>query len=119
MCPRAEPQRRRKQLCFRASGGRDDPRRFGMTRLVRRLAALLACALFLTAAMSTLSQSSALAQTPSMKARARELYTKGQQLFRQGDYAEAQRTFEEAYVAVPNPIVLLSVAECQVRSEQY
>jgi hypothetical protein len=53
------------------------------------------------------------------KARARELYALGQQMFRQGDYGGAQRSFEQAYQAVPNPIVLLSIAECQVRTENY
>jgi hypothetical protein len=55
----------------------------------------------------------------SGKARARELYAQGQQLFRQGDFVAAQRAFEDAYRAVPNPVVLLSVAECQVRTENY
>jgi tetratricopeptide (TPR) repeat protein len=55
----------------------------------------------------------------SNKARARELYTQGQQLFRQGDFQTAQRSFEEAYRAVPNPVVLLSIAECQVRNEDF
>jgi len=51
--------------------------------------------------------------------RARESYARGQQLFRQGDFVGAQTSFEAAYEAVPNPIVLLSIAECQVRSEQF
>lgn len=53
------------------------------------------------------------------KARARELYAQGQQLFRNGEFGAAQRAFEDAYRAVPNPVVLLSVAECQVRIEDY
>ncbi|MDB4975084.1 MAG: Thiol-disulfide isomerase [Myxococcaceae bacterium] len=57
--------------------------------------------------------------TAATKARARELYTQGQQLFRQGDFTNAQRSFEEAYRAVPNPVVLLSISECQVRAEDY
>ncbi|MDB4986856.1 MAG: Thiol-disulfide isomerase [Myxococcaceae bacterium] len=57
--------------------------------------------------------------TPAVKARARELYTQGQQLFRQGDFTTAQRSFEEAYRAVPNPVVLLSISECQVRAENF
>ena len=55
----------------------------------------------------------------SSKARARELYAQGQQLFRNGEFGAAQRAFEDAYRAVPNPVVLLSVAECQVRIEDY
>jgi tetratricopeptide (TPR) repeat protein len=59
--------------------------------------------------------------TPSSQQRAlaRELYTKGQQLFREGDYAAAEHSFEEAYRVAPTPIVLLSIAECQVRTEQF
>jgi hypothetical protein len=53
------------------------------------------------------------------KAHARELYTLGQQMFRQGDFAGALKSFQDAYTAVPNPVVLLSIAECQVRAEQY
>lgn len=59
------------------------------------------------------------AVTPQQKAQARELYAKGQQLFREGNYLEAERSFEEAYRIVPNAVVLLSIAECQTRSEQY
>jgi hypothetical protein len=95
-----------------------------MARLVRRLAALCSLALWLavwSAPAPTFAQPAASPTPPTaqQKARARELYTKGQQLFRQGSFADAQRTFEDAYMAVPNPIVLLSIAECQVRSEQY
>jgi PEGA domain/Tetratricopeptide repeat len=84
-----------------------------MTTFVRMLAqAVLAIALLTSAAA---------AQAPSAqdKARARELYTQGQQLFRQGDFTTAQRAFEDAFRAVPNPIVLLSIAECQVRNEDF
>lgn len=66
-----------------------------------------------------LPDSLAYAATPQQKAQARELYTTGQQLFRQGNYAEAERSFEDAYRIVPNAVVLLSIAECQARSEQY
>jgi tetratricopeptide (TPR) repeat protein len=60
------------------------------------------------------------AQPPAQqRAQARELYTNGQQLFRQGDFSGAQRAFEEAYRVVPNPVVLLSIAECYARTEQY
>jgi PEGA domain len=84
-----------------------------MTTFVRMLAqAVLAIALL---------SSAAAAQAPSAqdKARARELYTQGQQLFRQGEFTTAQRAFEDAFRAVPNPIVLLSIAECQVRNEEF
>lgn len=53
------------------------------------------------------------------RARARQLYGAGQELFRDGDYVGARQSFEKAYEALPNPVVLLSIAECQVRVEQY
>jgi tetratricopeptide (TPR) repeat protein len=57
--------------------------------------------------------------SPQQRALARELYTKGQQLFREGDYTAAEHSFEEAYRVAPTPVVLLSIAECQVRTEQF
>lgn len=83
-----------------------------MRRIVRVLAQAMALAL-------VLGTSIAQAQTAPNRARARELYAQGQQLFRQGDFQAAQRAFEEAYRAVPNPVVLLSIAECQVRNEDF
>jgi tetratricopeptide (TPR) repeat protein len=81
-------------------------------RLVRTLLCSLS-ALLITVAVAQ-------AQPPAQqRAQARELYANGQQLFRQGDFGGAQRAFEEAYRAVPNPVVLLSIAECYVRMEQY
>jgi hypothetical protein len=76
----------------------------------------------LLCSLSALSIAVAVAQAQppaQQRALARELYTNGQQLFRQGDFGGAQRAFEEAYRAVPNPVVLLSIAECHVRTEQY
>ena len=37
---------------------------------------------------------------------------------RQGKYVEAKTAFDQAYAAVPNPVVLLSTAECDVRLNQ-
>jgi hypothetical protein len=92
-----------------------------MTTFVRMLVQALAIALLFTVAGA---HSHAEAQAPGQptaadKARARELYTQGQQLFRQGDFTTAQRAFEDAFRAVPNPVVLLSIAECQVRNEEF
>jgi len=84
-----------------------------MRIVVRVLAQALAIALLLGTSLGHAQP------TAANKVRARELYTAGQQLFRQGDFQSAQRSFEEAYRAVPNPIVLLSIAECQVRNEDF
>jgi hypothetical protein len=50
-----------------------------------------------------------------VQASAREAYAAGQALFAEGKYAEAKLAFDRAYALVPNPIVLLSSAECEVR----
>jgi hypothetical protein len=47
--------------------------------------------------------------------RARETYTNGRQLFDQGKYVEARAAFQEAYDLIPNPIVLISLAEIDLR----
>ncbi len=53
--------------------------------------------------------------TEEQRAEAREAYGRGQQLFQEGQFAEAEDAFSAAFDAVPNPVVLLSVAECQER----
>jgi tetratricopeptide (TPR) repeat protein len=97
----------------------EDPLLFTRGRAPRgRL--LVSLALLCLTALAVLPVSVARA-TPSSQQRAlaRELYTKGQQLFREGDYVAAEHSFEEAYRVAPTPIVLLSIAECQVRTEQF
>jgi len=61
------------------------------------------------------------AAQPSAQARqrARDLYAQGQTQFRAGQYVEAQASFEGAYREVPNPVVLLGVAECQERRQDW
>lgn len=56
--------------------------------------------------------------TQEQRDAAREAYGRGQALFAQGNYAAAKAAFDQAYAAVPNPVVLLSTAECQVRLNQ-
>lgn len=87
----------------------------------KRLGLFAAAVLVASLATSVLGVGTVQAAPPTapQRAFARELYANGQQLFRQGDFAAAQRAFEEAYRVVPNPVVLLSIAECQTRSEQY
>lgn len=83
-----------------------------MRKVVRVLAQALALALLVGVSVGH-------AQPASNRARARELYAEGQKAFRAGEFAKAQRAFEDAYRAVPNPVVLLSIAESQVRTEDY
>jgi len=54
---------------------------------------------------------------PSMEDRkqAREAYRRGQELFRDGRYEEAEAAFEEAYRLVPNPVVWVGIAEARER----
>ncbi len=54
---------------------------------------------------------------PSEEARAaaREAYGRGQTAFDAGDYENALAAFQEAYEAVPNPIVLVSIANSEER----
>ena len=53
--------------------------------------------------------------TQAQRDTAREAYKRGQALFAESKYEEAKAAFEQAYAAVPNPVVLLSLAECAVR----
>lgn len=53
--------------------------------------------------------------TAAQTAAARTAYGEGQRLFREGQFAESQVQFEAAFAAVPNPVVLLSIAEAQER----
>jgi len=57
------------------------------------------------------------ADQPSAEARdaARTAYARGQQLFNEGDFEGAEAAFLEAFDAVPNPVVLLGVAESRER----
>ena len=50
--------------------------------------------------------------------KARTAYAHGQELFQAGQFEEAKVSFTEAFDAVPNPVVLLSVAECEVKLAQ-
>lgn len=75
--------------------------------------------LALCALLGSLVASPVLAQAPDKQTteKARAAYGRGQDLFRRGDYKAAQASFEEAYKYVPNPVVLLGIAEAQQRLE--
>lgn len=51
--------------------------------------------------------------------RAREAYERGRAAFTAGNFQEALTAFQEAYEAKPHPTVLVSIAECQERLEQW
>ncbi len=52
------------------------------------------------------------------KEQARSAYGRGQAAFNAGQYADAKTAFQAAFAAVPNPIVLLSIAEAQVKLDE-
>jgi tetratricopeptide (TPR) repeat protein len=58
---------------------------------------------------------------PSAEAKeaARAAYGRGQAAFSGGQFATAKLAFQEAFDAVPNPIVLLSIAESEMKLEQF
>jgi hypothetical protein len=55
------------------------------------------------------------AQGAGDRAAAREAYARGQELFREGRFAEAEAAFRDAYETIPLPVVLLGIAESQER----
>jgi tetratricopeptide (TPR) repeat protein len=63
------------------------------------------------AAPSVAAPAPAAEPSPDAKERARTAYARGQSAFAAGDYISAKDAFQQAFEAVPNPIVLLSVAE--------
>ena len=73
---------------------------------------LVTLALFTFAAPSR-----AEAQQPNAQTRnaARDAYGRGQTAFREGRFEEAETAFNEAFALIPNPVVLLGVAESRER----
>lgn len=57
--------------------------------------------------------------TPEQRESARSAYDRGRKLFAENKFADARAAFQEAYDAVPNPIVLVSIGECQLRLGNY
>ncbi len=53
--------------------------------------------------------------TAEARERAREAYGRGQRLFNEGNFEDAEAAFLEAYDAVPNPVVLVGVGESRER----
>ena len=82
---------------------------------MKSFVALFACVLLSLAVAPSTVDAQAATPTAEQRTRAREAYTRGQQLFDAGQFEQAQAAFEEAYVQVPNPVVLLGVASAQER----
>ncbi|MBN8610504.1 MAG: hypothetical protein J0L92_07970 [Deltaproteobacteria bacterium] len=82
---------------------------------MKSIVALLTVAFLSLGFVASRAEAQAAAPTAEQRARAREAYTRGQQLFDAGQFEQAQASFEEAYVQVPNPVVLLGVASAQER----
>lgn len=79
---------------------------------------LVALALVVAALVVPLAAPSRLeAQQPSAQTRnaARDAYGRGQTAFREGRFEEAEASFTEAFTLIPNPVVLLGVAEARER----
>ncbi len=49
--------------------------------------------------------------TDEQRQAAREAYSRGQALYREGRYEDSVAAFEEAYSLIPNPVVLLGIAQ--------
>lgn len=53
------------------------------------------------------------------RTRARALYGQGEKLYKAGDVEGAERAFEDAYRTLPNAVVLLKIADCKVKLNDY
>ena len=75
-------------------------------------------ALILVSAPSVEAGSKAKKPTKGQIQRARKAYNQGQKAFDSGDYHKAKDAFQKAYDTVPNPVVLLSIAESQIHLKE-
>lgn len=66
------------------------------------------------AAVATTDEASS-GPTEAQRAAAREAYERGGRLFAEGDFEGAKAAFEAALAAVPNPIVLVPIAEASLK----
>jgi len=81
------------------------------------LRSIFVAPLVVALALVTLAPSRVEAQQPNAQTRnaARDAYGRGQTAFREGRFAEAEAAFTEAFALIPNPVVLLGVAESRER----
>lgn len=87
------------------------------TRFATLLAVLWVGLVVAPSAEAQQQQAGAAEEQPSEEARAtaREAYARGQEEFRSGNFEAAEAAFQQAYDAVPNPVVLLGIAESRER----
>ncbi len=69
-------------------------------------------------AMLAVSATTTQAQTRRQRAQAREAYGRAQTLYAEGQYVEAEAAFREAFAVIPNPVVLIGVAEALERQNK-
>ena len=86
-----------------------------MSRSASWMACAVACALSLCAVAHAAPEG---ASTPE-RTRARSLYGQGEKLLKAGDLEGAEHAFLEAYQTMPNAVVLLKVAECRTRRNDF
>lgn len=72
-------------------------------------------ALWVVVGVWLVAVSPAWAQTAAQTKQARAAYAQGHSEFREGNYEAAMAAFQRAYDTVPNPVVLISIAETQQR----
>lgn len=84
----------------------------------RLLGASVIFALIFVNAPSVEAGSKGAKPTKAAIQRARKAYNQGQKAFDAGQYKEAEEAFQQAYETVPNPVVLLSIAESQIHLKE-
>jgi hypothetical protein len=85
-----------------------------MSRSTSRVVRVVTCALLMHGAVHAAEGP----QTPE-RVRARTLYGQGEKLFKSGDVEGAERAFEDAYRTMPNAVVLLKIADCKQKLNDY
>lgn len=86
-----------------------------MSRSTSRVVRAAACALLLHGVAYAAPEGPQSAE----RVRARTLYGQGEKLLKSGDVEGAERAFEDAYRTMPNAVVLLKIADCKVKLNDY
>lgn len=89
-----------------------------MHPLSRSLAPLIVAAVVLVAPLAlgpALGSAQDVDLAQAARDAAREAYGRGQSLYQAGEYVESEAAFMQAYAIIPNPVVLIGVAESRER----